>query len=1692
MSRKIIGNRKFLEEQVRNFNSLEEQSPEPYTTRLPGGLGDTHSSEFAEPYDAGEPSPDRLDDESKPEQPIPMSDEMYELIMTVFFGLKSSREQIMQLFGDDYKYGSGHALSNIHKALDQVDGLTGFEMFVFRFLDLDFKAGQELPRIDLKWKSQIFKDISQIVNKYAKMIVRSHRFSEFYPKLAKRKYEEMFENFIDEAYEKVFVKYKLSDELDPVLSSPFLFGGKDPNVNEPSTVTFKPTEEFKQEGARNLVRYLIDGKIPDPDGEYTFSINQKSVGEFLEYRLTMLSYPLATGRNPEGEAITSFREMVNVARNLDIMGEPSSSKNLASKNRLLAAVAIREQSKANKRFVPLAIAFADVLLSIIGTASMLTGLKGFTVFLRNLGLRAWAIGGNQIRKKAVKKFIQKNAKSKPGAFVLGAAEFTAGLSVAFTQHVTNIENRFARINGLHQEFFSLLQQSKDKNNKELSYVKKNVDSGAYTSDQLGQTWDAVTGMFAKWTGSEPEKKLSPEMDVEQPETQKVSRQDLGKTLNKILVGNESTKVGFDLDSQMQDLKARSPFSGTSIMEGWRDVYRLLIDLQLSAVMGSTKDGGSERILSQVLDGQNQQVQDGYEAFMSNIEKLYRAAIESDEPLIEKQKIDKIYENFSNFVAIAIDHGKKLEQNSKRVKPLLNKMVKTAMPYDVAVKKNKKEKTNESIILEKTNNNMGGHTITAVKAPKNFNPAFKNEKWVKLEHPDFGNEHFILAEDTANKFVKMRIAWASQAEAQVGKLIPSNTFRPIDPKAKTHSKNHPAGRALDLITPRNDPKKKNLFTEFVIYLGYTSGFKGFGFPQKTPCDNGDKCNTHIDTNEKRWWMYDNNGDQVNGEDRWIFRDAEKEFAEGILVNSKYFARLMKIYGFEAKHKEAIAKYNRKETPLEEIERIVRRKVREMGLDKPVEAVERITKKIAKTAGKIEKGVRLATKDIVDKAEEFAREHEKKTEFTKIDKVLDKEVIQKKYKQKIGSIGDIQDFEDLVINYTSNFGLSKSNVTARSNIVSDYASRMRNPNLRSFYINKKKEFERNILSRYKLKRLSRAKNKLDEGKVLSKQAIRKQADNYIEAYEQNLKEIEKFYKLKDKFKIRPVSREERQERGIQYDSAFAGWETSTTLKKLLDAFDSMDFMIKDLRNNPNFKTHLDKVLVNRRHVGQYVLDFSKSGVMYSIAASENTYHRFFSLKGMNDYDDVPGGCKKDCPGMGNMLRDKIMYTPEMFAEAINKVVELINQTPVEERLGSIDYDVVFTYKMIDGKGLDDTINKKNQAEIKKHLARGGAPKRCDDPKFKKDNDWACQPKKLSYDINNFNIVSTKKYFPEGKKFSLGPQYQEFFINNIKKQLDSFSKRFDVENLKIEGFKEGRSFLDVEGRQVKGYLRFKIIGNKRDLQDFLKLRRSRFSDAAKKQYDDAGGEGLFTTKSLKMGKAKLTLMRQMVAAAVGDLMVLDSEGSSHRLLPNKGPSKYLSYANDTTKINIELASSDTKATEFDPRPDGDRPSNVGGYFDIEDDPYKVHEFMERDRIIQYIPTDMLQFSDESIYTVTYEIPGNGFDDFLEVNPTVVEGREPFDKAAPAQRESDRSKLITVLKRNLDLFENYLSKLESLPSERIQIKRYTMQDYEAYKRYFESYISLLSAGISAIENPGQKDSQTILENSYFLNLMSAAMYNL
>jgi len=173
--------------------------------------------------------------------------------------------------------------------------------------------------------------------------------------------------------------------------------------------------------------------------------------------------------------------------------------------------------------------------------------------------------------------------------------------------------------------------------------------------------------------------------------------------------------------------------------------------------------------------------------------------------------------------------------------------------------------------------------------------------------------------------------------------------------------------------------------------------------------------------------------------------------------------------------------------------------------------------------------------------------------------------------------------------------------------------------------------------------------------------------------------------------------------------------------------------------------------------------------------------------------------------------------------------------------------------------------------------------------------------------------------------------------------------------------------------------------------------------------------------------------------------------------------------------------------------------GSEDVED-PYEVSAFNKRKRLIEYIPTNFLKFSNKDIFTVTFDLPGNGFDEFLAANPTVIRGREPFNKSAPGEMEADRRVLVAMLKRNRAIFMKFLDKLEELAQDigeggrmkRIEYGRYTKADYRIYKQWFQSYIKLFDGAISAIENVGEDDFDSILKRSYSVNLLSAVIYNL
>lgn len=173
------------------------------------------------------------------------------------------------------------------------------------------------------------------------------------------------------------------------------------------------------------------------------------------------------------------------------------------------------------------------------------------------------------------------------------------------------------------------------------------------------------------------------------------------------------------------------------------------------------------------------------------------------------------------------------------------------------------------------------------------------------------------------------------------------------------------------------------------------------------------------------------------------------------------------------------------------------------------------------------------------------------------------------------------------------------------------------------------------------------------------------------------------------------------------------------------------------------------------------------------------------------------------------------------------------------------------------------------------------------------------------------------------------------------------------------------------------------------------------------------------------------------------------------------------------------------------GDPNKTPEQYYKVED-PYKSHEFMERERLVEYIPGKFLLYTDENMYTATFDIPDGKFNEFVPFNPTIVYGKNEFDKAAPGQRETERNRLLIILQRNRQVFIDFLEKLESLPIERITVRGLTMEDYRIYRDYYRNYIKIFNYGINAIKNKGSDSISDVIRSCYHLNILRAALYSL
>ena len=145
--------RKFLEEQVRK--ALKEDALEVYGAN---GTSKTLNELVAS-----------QDKASKPEENPGIFDIIH--LDELLIGSRYSQNQIKTVSKDIFQYGWGPN-SHVKKAMDEVEGLTGFESFAFKFLNV---APPTQGEVSLTFNQELFDKFFKIIEKHTAELTKNKK-----------------------------------------------------------------------------------------------------------------------------------------------------------------------------------------------------------------------------------------------------------------------------------------------------------------------------------------------------------------------------------------------------------------------------------------------------------------------------------------------------------------------------------------------------------------------------------------------------------------------------------------------------------------------------------------------------------------------------------------------------------------------------------------------------------------------------------------------------------------------------------------------------------------------------------------------------------------------------------------------------------------------------------------------------------------------------------------------------------------------------------------------------------------------------------------------------------------------------------------------------------------------------------------------------------------------------------------------------------------------------------------------------------------------------------------------------------------------------------------------------------------------------------------------------------------------------
>jgi hypothetical protein len=586
--------------------------------------------------------------------------EVTEILLTILVGMPASRDQVTSFAKNKVKYGLSD-YSATAAAMEEVEGLTGFEQVIFRFLKIVSlsKDGEPNRRVKMQWNKELFDKLSNaciegeriILNQFDET-VKQDRTSLLPQGLfptgprgglgsigalgsQEDRVNDAFGKFLNKIYE-IYDDYNIIDETG-ILATGYESG-------DLPILTRKASKETVGNFHSNYGRKIHRRGFKGAESQSGY----KPVRKILETEVIRLSKPF---RDAKIENFLQLRRYLAYVfgDNDDVSGKVERSE--GSRFRVYRAVATKQNAEKDNDPASLFKSFLDVGISLYTSVSLvglaakpLLGMARMSPEISKLFLKT---ANSEVSKRTLKDSINRLFTTKVGLKKLADVIITIPVhfSISFDQLDREISARLAELQALHSQYFKFLDYTPELGAQQKKFIEFCKDNPGQPGPG-GQTCPSDPGQLTSY--------LTAPFST--------SFKAIGSAYTAASDAVSPTKI----EDTMEDIKG-----------AWASIYNEMIKVNLLLASVNDRSSASEGTVIDMQGYQKNVINDpknkeGLESFLEVITKIYSDA-RSSHKVGDEEDVKNQFVIGNNKIVEVINFHNEIQEKSNIIKKQISKM-----------------------------------------------------------------------------------------------------------------------------------------------------------------------------------------------------------------------------------------------------------------------------------------------------------------------------------------------------------------------------------------------------------------------------------------------------------------------------------------------------------------------------------------------------------------------------------------------------------------------------------------------------------------------------------------------------------------------------------------------------------------------------------------------------------------------------------------------------------------------------------------------------------------------------------------------------------------------------------------------------------------------------------------------------------